>query len=220
LAAGILPDRQSPWRVDLPVATNLLQDANAQVRLEALLAFSELPQSQRGAGVLMDVISAPENSRDPWMPDAVAIAAAREGPTFLVELVKLRPPPVAGGGRGAGGGGAGGGGGGGGRGGALPDSLNAGGMGRTTRLLAHHFASLAQPATMVTLVSAIQNVGATSMAIALLDGISAGWPQGTVPEFSADQRAALAAVARGASPDVTNALGRVAARWGLPDVFK
>ena len=51
-AAGILPDRSSPWTVEYTVPTGILQDADAHVRLEALLVLSELPASPRASGNL------------------------------------------------------------------------------------------------------------------------------------------------------------------------
>src|SRR5690606_34317967 len=89
-AAGILPDRSSPWRVEYTVPTNILQDADAKVRLEALLVLSELPASQRAAAAVADVFSHPENARDRWMPDAVAFAGIKQGVPFLAELLTRR----------------------------------------------------------------------------------------------------------------------------------
>ncbi|MGH7459554.1 MAG: PVC-type heme-binding CxxCH protein, partial [Longimicrobiales bacterium] len=57
-AAGILPDRTSPHAVDYTVPTNLLQDADAQVRLTGLLVLSELPPSARAKASILDLIYA------------------------------------------------------------------------------------------------------------------------------------------------------------------
>jgi hypothetical protein len=58
------------------------------------------------------------------------------------------------------------------------------------------------------------------IAIGMLDQIAQGWPQERPPTLSAEQRTALAAAARGASPELAASFDRVATRWGLPDVFK
>jgi hypothetical protein len=223
IAAGILADRSSPWPVDYTVGTDILQDANAHVRLEALLALSEVPQSPRGSTVGMETISFPANARDPWIPDAVAIAMARQGVPFVLELAKSRPPAPEAGRGGAGGGGRGAAapaGGGGGRGGQAADISAAGGAGKTLRLLAIHHASLAQPATVVQMIGAVPTVAAPVMAVALLDGIATGWPEGQTPQFSPEQKTALVAAARNAPPEVAAQFTRVAARWALPTVFQ
>jgi hypothetical protein len=54
----------------------------------------------------------------------------------------------------------------------------------------------------------------------MLDGIAQGWPEERAPQFTPEQRTALAASARNSSPELAAAFGRVAARWSIPDIFK
>jgi hypothetical protein len=90
LSSGILPDRGSPWPVEYTVGNAMLSDADMHVRLEATLAMSELPPSDRGKNVVRELFASLDNARDPWMPDAIAIAAASHGPAFLGELLLQR----------------------------------------------------------------------------------------------------------------------------------
>jgi putative membrane-bound dehydrogenase-like protein len=193
LDAGILPDRTSPWPVEYTVSTATLQDADAHVRLEALLALSELPGSARAATVVNDAFWSPDNARDPWIPDALAMAGAKQGPRFLAELVTRRIPPT-------------------------NDDAAAAGMRRAVQRMARHHAASAEVAAVVSLVEVVPraNVG---LAIALLDGIAQGWPEERPPQLTPGQRSVLAAAARDASGELRPALGRVAARWQLPDLF-
>ncbi|MGH7573737.1 MAG: PVC-type heme-binding CxxCH protein, partial [Longimicrobiales bacterium] len=85
--AGLLPDRTSPAEVEYTVGSAILQDADPQVRLTALLALSELPASPRAASAILELIMVPQNARDPWLPHAAAIAGAQQGPEFAVELL-------------------------------------------------------------------------------------------------------------------------------------
>ena len=192
-SAGILPDRASPWPVEYTVGTSILQDADAHVRLEALLALSELPASPRAAAALADVISHPENARDAWIPDAVAMAGAKQGPEFLRGLLARRVP--------------------------TNDSLAVAGISRAVLKMARHHAATADAATVVGLIEAVPQAP-PALATALLHGIAQGWPEERPPQLSPQQRAALAAAARGASGDIVTALSQVAARWTLPDVFR
>lgn len=61
----------------------LLGDPDAQVRLAALLALSELPASEPAGGAVFAMLRAPENSQDRWIPDAATAAAARNDSGFI-----------------------------------------------------------------------------------------------------------------------------------------
>jgi putative heme-binding domain-containing protein len=61
----------------------LLNDADAQVRLAALLALSEMPASADAGKAVADVMRKAENASDRWIPDAATSAAARHGAGFL-----------------------------------------------------------------------------------------------------------------------------------------
>ena len=177
-------------RFDLPIA--LLQDADAHVRLEALLALSELPGSARAAAALGDIIASPENARDPWIPDAVAMAGVKQGPDFLAALLKRRVPG---------------------------DSLAVVGMQRAVAKIARYHAGQQDAGAVVELIRGVP--GATpQLAVAMLNGLADGWPQESPPTLSVEQRAALSAAGRGASGDLEAAFAKLAARWGLPTVFK
>jgi putative membrane-bound dehydrogenase-like protein len=192
-AAGMLPDRQSPWPVEYTVGTGILQDADAHVRLEALLVLSELPPSDRATAALRDVILHPPNARDDWIPDAVAIAGARQGVEFLADLVR-RPLPAV-------------------------DSLAVAGVQRAVRRMAAFQASSKAVTTAVRLISAVP-AAAAPVATALLDGMAEGWPEEQPPMLTSEQRTALGAAARGAPEPVAASFAKVAARWGMPDLFR
>jgi hypothetical protein len=59
-----------------------------------------------------------------------------------------------------------------------------------------------------------------AIGVGVLDGIATGWPQETPPQLTPEQRTALAAAARGSSPDLAAAYERIATRWGMAKVFK
>lgn len=192
-AAGLLPDRTSPGAVDYTVGTSILQDASAPVRLQALLALSELPASARAAAAIGDILFHSENARDPWLPDAAAIAGVKQGQPFVLGLMARRVTAT--------------------------DSVAHAGMRRAMELMARHFAVAAQPEPVVALIEAVP-AAHPALAVGVLNGIALGWPEERTPPLTAAQRASLAAAARGATPEVTAAFERVAVRWGIPELFR
>lgn len=192
-SAGILPDRTSPWTVEYTVPTSILQDADPHVRLEALLVLAELPGSARATSALADIITLPANARDPWIPDAVAMAGIKQGPDFLVDLLRRRVPAA--------------------------DSLAVNGMRRAVAKLARYYAAQQDAATVVELISTVPQ-DTPQLALGMLNGIADGWPPESAPQLKPEQRAMLVTAAQGAAPELAPAFARIAARWALPDAFK
>lgn len=61
----------------------LLQDPDAQVRLAALLALSEMPPSADAGKAVMNMLQTPESSIDRWIRDAAVAAASKNAESFL-----------------------------------------------------------------------------------------------------------------------------------------
>lgn len=206
LKAGILPDRTSAHRVEYTVPANLLQDANAQVRLNALLALSDAPPSPRAQQAILDAFAVPANLRDPWIPHAIAIAALKQGGDFPVQLLQPRggpgsgpaaePPQQGRGGRGA----------------ADPSEA---GIREITNLLARHYMAAGEGGRFVEVVLATaksnQGLAATIVTMAAppapqagreggggRGGRGGGWPEDQVPTLTPAQWDALVAAARSA----------------------
>ena len=194
LSAGILPDRGSPWPVEYTVANATLSDADVHVRLEATLALSELPPSDRGKNVVRELFASLDNARDPWMPDAIAIAGAAHGPAFLGELMLQRVPPNA-------------------------DSITVSGLRRVVQRLARLHSSKAEIEPVVSLINAIPRAH-PGLATALLEGIATGWPEERAPQLTPEQKAALYEAARNSPAELAPAFDKVAARWTMPNVFR
>ena len=208
-AAGLLPDRTSPHAVEYTVGATILSDADAHVRLTALLTLSELPASERATASILDLISAPQNARDLWMPDAAAIAGAQQGPGFVTAFLSRRLPN---------------------------DSLSLVGLRNMGSLLARHYAAQGKTAEVVALITAAPKATVPAIALAMVDAIAPappqqrpgqqgppppvrGWPENQPPTLTAEQRAALSQAGRDASPELRAALVRVGQRWAMPDLF-
>jgi putative membrane-bound dehydrogenase-like protein len=66
----------------------LLNDADPQVRLAALLALSQMPAENADAGkAVADAMRKPANANDRWIPDAATSAAARHSGGFLATVL-------------------------------------------------------------------------------------------------------------------------------------
>ena len=71
---------------DAILAAGILEDADVQVRLAALLKLTELPTTERTAGAIVKMLSQPENINDRWIPDALTMSAAHIDGPFLREV--------------------------------------------------------------------------------------------------------------------------------------
>jgi putative membrane-bound dehydrogenase-like protein len=72
------------------LASGLLRDADAQVRLAALLALADQPPAEDVAISLVDALLGGAVQRDPWLGDAATAAAARNDLAFLTALAARR----------------------------------------------------------------------------------------------------------------------------------
>jgi hypothetical protein len=190
MAAGMLPDRDSPTPVDYTVGSPLLQDAEPAVRIEALLAVAELEGSSRATAAVAEVLFAPRSARDRWMVDAAAMAGAAQGPAFTVQVLERELPD---------------------------DSASVAGVGRAVELMSRHHATAGDAAAVVPLIVAVEEAHAV-LGAAVLEGIADGWPEEQQPTLTAEQRAALQAAAAGA-PGLAEGFAALAERWGDQDLF-
>ncbi len=96
--------RATAWQVlprteaerDFVLDRNLLDDPDAKVRLLAWLALGEMPPSVRAGRAVFALAQRPGDRDDPWLPDALTIAAAQHDQGFLqAALAAARPDPDA-----------------------------------------------------------------------------------------------------------------------------
>ena len=72
----------------------LLADADAQVRMAALLALSELPAVEAAGPAIFAALQEPANTDDRWIPDAAVAAAAQNDAAFLKTVLATFKPVV------------------------------------------------------------------------------------------------------------------------------
>ena len=88
-AVNVLPRDESTASALFAHGEELLNDADAQVRLATLLALSELPPSDEAVALTIAILLAPESAEDRWIRDAAVSAAARNASSFLHAVLDL-----------------------------------------------------------------------------------------------------------------------------------
>lgn len=77
-----------PRRGDLvPILVRLMNDADPQVRLAALLTLAEMPVNQQAGQTAAVALRQADNFNDAWLPDAIVSAAARHDVGFLTGIL-------------------------------------------------------------------------------------------------------------------------------------
>ena len=80
-AVGVAP--RSAQARDALLANGLLNDPDAQVKLAALLAFSEMPADEASGHAIFAFLQKPDHAADRWLRDGATCAAARHDAGFL-----------------------------------------------------------------------------------------------------------------------------------------
>jgi putative membrane-bound dehydrogenase-like protein len=91
-AVMVLPRNENSLKALLDA--KLLDDSDAQVRMAAFLALSELPASATAGPAVFASLQAPRNSEDRWIADAATTAAARNDASFLKAVLANYKPVV------------------------------------------------------------------------------------------------------------------------------
>jgi putative membrane-bound dehydrogenase-like protein len=129
----------------------LLNDADAQVRLAALLALAEMPPSADAGKAIVAMLQLPGNAGDRWIPDAATSAAAAHDVHFLKAL-------AAGGAAAA----------------NNRAALNA------AAIVAEHYARGGATVVLPSLITALAD-GERAVADVVVTGLSKGWPRSAEP---------------------------------------
>jgi len=176
------------------IEANILNDADAQVRKEALLALSEMPPHGMAGAVVLSVLSQERNINDRWITDAATAAAAQNDSGFLLAgLQNSRRLDEA-------------------------NSEIAAGMYRVMQRIARNYAARGSGEGLVMLLNGLRRA-TPDASDALLEGLISGWPQDQPPTFEASERAQLTQVMNELPEEVRDRLLALSQRWNMPDLF-
>ena len=169
----------------------LAEDPDAQVRLAALLAYSEMPASDPVGALAWNVLREERNASDRWIPHAATSAGARHHRGFL--RAAIQPPKATGGVH-------------------VAESVRT-----VLRAVAQHQAAVA-PAEALETTLALGEAPPAVVA-AILDGFVAGWNAATPPALSDSQRKALEGLATRLDDAARGSLIALGDRWNQRAIF-
>lgn len=192
------------------LADEVLQDPDPTVRLNTLLTLFDLPRSERIGNAIRDMIILPENLRDPWIPDAAAIAATRHNQGLALELLQRQHTAT--------------------------DPEYLAGVRTVIQFVTRSLARDSNTPAIVELMTAAATAD-PFLAQGVFDGIvgsaqgtrpfrgewrneQGGWVEDAAPTLTEEQRQALVAAARSAPEELTERYTQVATRWGMSDLFQ
>jgi putative heme-binding domain-containing protein len=182
-ALGVAP-RTAASVADL-LEAKCLSDNDPHVRLEALLALSEMPAVKEAAPALVALLQEPRNTEDRWIPRAAICAAARNDGEFLQAAATARLRTEA-----------------------------ATALTRTVRVVVEHLARRAPADGLDGLLAALAKAR-PAVAESILTGLAAGWPEDKAPRLGPKAVAGLKALAPNLSSGGVLRLATLAGKWGL-----
>lgn len=187
-AALVLPAMSAS--TDALLGSGVLGDADAQVRLAAMLALADMPAHAAAAAAVLDFIQRPENLADRWIPEAAASAAATHDRQFLAALARsttalARSPTV------------------------LADPR----FQQLLAVVAEHFAR-GEPDTIIAGVLAEFAESPLAVVEPVLGGLAKGWPKQKPARLEAKTEQRLLALLERVPPGSQGRLVRLATAWG------
>lgn len=205
LQAGLLPDRTGSDREGYMVDSSVMDQADAQVRLAALLAIADMPasnqsgttdakpsSSEQAGEAVAELLLIPDNATDRWIRDASAIAGARHGVGFMRRMLRedIRHS----------------------------DSTYVANLQFALGTASAHNAATRSPDDLFLLLDAVSEAD-TALAAAFLDGLLGGWPAGAAPSLPGEDIDALRALHDGLGPELGARLRALAVHWERPEIL-
>ena len=182
-AVQVLPrDAQS---VNALLASGVLDDGDAQVRLMALLALADLPPTSAAGRAIAVALNDPVNTNDRWIPDAATSAAANNAQFFLSAKAPVADAP------------------------GSPSAKQI----ATARIVAEHYARNGKVDGLSGILAGLAKAD-PKLANAVIRGFAAGWPKGVVPKLDADSEKHLATLLTRLPSSSRAVLIRLASTWG------
>ncbi|MHC4877371.1 MAG: PVC-type heme-binding CxxCH protein [Planctomycetota bacterium] len=179
--------------VEWLLASNVLNDDDAQVRLAAILALADQAEHADAGAAIARLVRNAGYSSDRWIADALTSGAAMHAVPFLASLAD------AGAGQGGDLGGT-----------ALP----------TTNIVAEHIARSRPTAeAVITLVVSLKNAD-PQLAQTVLAGLNRGWPRDHSISLSAEQDLTLVALLNSVPDSAKGLLVRLGSQWGSRELKK
>lgn len=179
--------------VEWLLATNVLTDDDAQVRLAAILALADQAQHREAGGAIAKLVRNGDYSSDRWIGDALTSAAAMHAVPFLAALADAEEGQETSlGGK------------------ALP----------TAAIVAEHIARSRPTADAVITLLASLGKADPGLTQTVLDGLNRGWPRDHEILLSAELDQRLVALLNSVPDSAKGLLVRLGSQWGSRELKK
>ncbi|MCD8535335.1 MAG: c-type cytochrome, partial [Verrucomicrobia bacterium] len=194
-AAMVLPRNRATLNALLDAG--ILNDEDAQVRLAALLALSELPSDAGVGQSILDMLLEPRNANDKWIADAAVSAAAQNDSAFLNAYLSHARGNQ-----------------------SISNAENSRqGLQRVVETVTQHYARRGPTDSIVSTLAALNGVS-PNVATSVLDGLKDGWPGDISPELSISEKQQLEKVMDSLPEIVRDRLLSLGEQWKVPGLFE
>lgn len=194
LAADFLPNPDTPGEMDFVMPVNVISASDPQVRLAALLAVAEMPESEKAGQAIAELLTNESNINDQWIRHAGTAAAARNDASFLDGIFQKELPENA-------------------------DSTYKANVSFVVENVSSHFALGEDAAGTVThYLIELENTDPI-IGTSFLGGLAAGWPEELAPEFSESETGQLKRLRGVLSEEYHEYLNALSEKWGASELF-
>ena len=156
LAAGLLPDSAVPDGMSYTVGYNLMDAADAQVRLAALLAVADLPDSDHAGKAVAEMLSVPENVNDEGIRTAAMAAGLQHSAAFMHHALQWK---------------------------TSEDTTYTGNLRTAIQTVAGRMAAMGEEAGLIDVFESLNGADGV-LTEAVVEGIIENWPEEQAPAFS------------------------------------
>lgn len=186
-AANVLP--RTERSLGALLNGGVLNDSDAQVRLAALLAISEMPPSEGAGEAIFKFLREDRNASDRWLPDAATAAAARNDAAFLRTVLASNT-----------------------------GSILSTETGAVVQRVTTHYAQRGPVDSIVATLGAVKNA-APDVAVQVLDGLVSGWPKDRAPALGNAEKRVLTDLMDAMPESIRDRMLALAQRWGETKLF-
>ncbi len=194
LASDFVPNIEVPGDMGYTMPAVTMMSSNMHVRLAALLAIAEMPESEQAGKAVAEMLVMEQNVSDRWLRDAGTAAAAQNDVSFLDHVFTKQLPENA-------------------------DSTYKANVAIPVERVARHFAlSDADNGKVAGYLSSLPDLDVT-LGSAFVAGLAEAWPEEQAPQFTQSQHNSLRSLRSTLSEEYHEHLDALADKWDSASIF-
>lgn len=194
LAADFLPNTEVQGDMDYTLPSHTMMASDMHVRLAALLAVAEMPESEQAGKSVAELLVIEENANDRWMRDAAVAAAGKHENSFLTQIFQKQLPENA------------------------DSTYKANVKSALEGFSAHYSMGDNAEDNISDYLLELENAD-SSIGVGFVNGLANRWPADQAPEFSSDVSSQLSELAGKLSEEYDEALEALSEKWNSPELF-